>query len=244
MAVMSISVGARANQPPSQSGYLLVNIESGNSHVFSFNNFTIDTVPPYSDPEGDEMEAVKIISIPFKGLLKKGGVILAEEDSITKSELDSGQLVYETNIGDEGYEDSFASFVVSDVGSSIFTSSPKQIYITVTKTVNQQPSQVGDNEVQIEIGSEFTFTRASLTTDLNPPYLDPEGNPAYQLRLDSLPAKGKLLLSGVECYSGQIIDFSDIDLGLFKYNDPTELGSEESSFNFSVSDSVSQKFTS
>ena len=244
MGVMTISIGARANQPPSQSGYLLISVESGNSYVFNSSDFTTNTIPEYIDPEGDEMESIKLTGLPITGSLKKGGIEILVDDIITKSELDSGQLIYETNIGDEGYEDSYATFVISDVGSSTFTSSPKAIYISVEKIENKPPSQIGDNEVSIEIGSEFVFTRNSLTTDLTPEYLDPEGNPAYQLRIDSLPAEGKLTLSGTECYKNQIINFSDIDLGLFKYIDPTELGSSESSFSFSVSDSVSQKFTS
>ncbi len=244
MGLMYINVEAKPNQKPSRSGYFSISVETGSSHVFTSDNFTTETTPPYLDPEGDEMEAVKILSLQRKGEFKLRGVDVSEGDVITKLELDNGELSYFPDQKEGAYSDSFITFVISDVGSSLFTSSPNKIYINVTETINRQPSSVGDNNVSIEIGSEFTFTRASFTTETTPQYSDPEGNPAYQLRIDSLPLEGKLTLNDVDCYVNQVIDFSDIDLGLLKYKEIDTLGSELSSFNFSVSDSVSQQFTS
>ncbi len=245
MAVMNIIVEGEQNQPPSRSGYALISLESGSSHVFSSDNFTTETEPPYLDPEGDEMEAIKITSLPSKGIIKKAGVPILEGDEILKSEIDLGDLIYETDITEGAYEDSLAEFCISDIGSSTFTSSPEIIYFSVTIEENQPPSQLGDNVVNITSGSVFVFTRSSLTEDLTPPYVDPEGNPAYQLRIDSLPEEGTLIFNGDSCYENQIINFSDIDLGLLTYEGFTDFGDvEASSFKFSVSDSVSQNFTS
>ena len=244
MAILTISVAARQNQPPSQSGYLMIEVNSGDSYVFDSEDFTVNTNPPYLDPEGDDMKSIKIKSTPLKGQLEYNGSPVSIDDEVSKSDLDLGKLVYVSNEDDGGYEDSYGSFVISDVGSSTFTYSAKRIYITSNEVENLAPSQVGDGEAEISIGGEFIFTRDSLTSGLNPPYEDPEGNPAYQLRIDSLPEGGVLLLSGVECYVGQIIDFSDIDLGLLKYKDNSESDPSLNSFDFSISDSVSQQFTS
>lgn len=245
MGVITITSNAEPNNPPSRSGYFSFNLDIETSYVFTKENFTTETLPSYLDPEGDEMESIKIKSLPTVGSLKKNGTLVSLDDEITGAELDSGALVYESQTGlTESYNDSGMTFVISDVGSSTFTLSPEIVYVIATYVENNPPTQVGDNSVELEVGEEFVFTRASLTSQLLPPYEDPEGNPASRLRIDVLPNTGTLTLSGANCYQGQIVNFSDIDLGLLKYksNQVDESGLE--GFSFSISDTGSEQFKS
>jgi len=245
MGVITITSNAEPNNPPSRSGYFSFNLNIGSSYVFTKENFTTETLPSYLDPEGDDMESIKITSLPTIGSLKKNGVLVSLNDEVTSSELNSGALVYESQTGlTESYSDSGMTFVISDVGSSTFTLSPKTVYVIATYVENKPPSRVGNNKVSIEVGEDFVFTRASLTSQLVPPYEDPEGNPASRLRIDSLPSVGTLTLSGSNCYQGQIINFSDIDLSLFRYKSNQVADSGLEGFSFSISDTGSEQFKS
>ena len=82
-----------------------------------------------------------------------------------------------------------------------------------------------------------------LTTGLNPPYQDPEGDAASMLLVETLPMYGNLLLNGVKVYVNQEISFTDIGLGLFTYvNISLEDKGDVEDFNFKISDSGSGNY--
>tara|TARA_R110002049_G_scaffold298314_1_gene487961 strand:- start:385 stop:1122 length:738 start_codon:yes stop_codon:yes gene_type:complete len=245
MGLITILTSEIPNRPPSRSGYFSFQINLGEEYVFTKENFTTETIPSYLDPEDDDMRSIKIDSLPLKGVLEKNGIGVSEGDEISSSDLSLGVLVYKSiDLPEESYSDSNMSFSVSDEGSGSFMEASNNVFIDVAYVQNEPPSQVGDNGAEIEVGEEFVFTKASLTSQLVPPYSDPEGNPASRLRIDSLPSVGTLTLSGNNCYQGQIINFSDIELGLFKYKSNQVADSGLGGFSFSVSDTGSEQFKS
>lgn len=243
MGVISLDISARDNQPPSSSGWFSISMSVGQTHTFSKGEFE-NTNPPYIDPENDALSEVKIVTLPGIGALKKNGVDVIEGDVITVGEMDSNLFTYVSDaLITEGYGDSEATFLVADAGSSTFTSSPQIIAFEVSGSDNLAPSQVGDGDEDIALGSTFTFTRASLTSQLNPPYEDPEGNPASMLLIVSLPTYGTLKLNGVPVVADQEISFSThIDNSLFVYeSDELPLGGIEG-FEFKISDTGSGEY--
>jgi len=83
-----------------------------------------------------------------------------------------------------------------------------------------------------------------FTTDTIPPYSDPENNIAHRLRLDTVPAAGTIKLDGVGQIAGDIVYFSDIDLGKLTYTQAVNAGGTIPSFTFSIADEGSDTFTS
>ena len=246
MGLLIISVASQNNQPPSQSGWFRISLDSGQTHTFSKSEFE-NTSPPYLDPEGDSLSQVKIVTLPLQGALKKNGVAISAGDIILVTEIDLNQFTYESdNTVTEGYVDSATTFLVADSGSSSFTTSPKNIYISVnydSSTDNQAPTTVGDGEQDGNVGFTFTFTEASLTSELNPPYSDPENNPPYKLLVVSVPTHGDLLLDGVLVANGQEILFSDINLSKLVYTNREYPAGGIDGFEFQISDTISQQYT-
>ena len=252
MGLITLNISAKPNEPPNSSGWFRILVDFGNTHTFTSNEF-VDTTPAYNDPEGDDLKEVKILTTPLKGFIKKNGVNINPGDIITVPELDSGDLVYHPDNLSEGYIDSTTTFVVADVGSSTFTTSPKQIFINVLYdpfTENQAPDSVGDGSASGDVGFTFVFTRDYLTTQLNPPYSDPENNPAYKLLILQKPESGRLLLDGIEVVDNQEIFFGDqgdgtpnIDNGDLVYTNDEYPSGGVDGFNFQISDTISQQFT-
>ena len=116
--------------------------------------------------------------------------------------------------------------------------------ITVDSYENLPASEVGDGSATINYGETLVYTRAMFTTNTTPPYADPEGDAALNLKVLSLPIAGLLKLSGVNITINQIIPFTSIDSGLMTYvPDGTVLTAYNTSFTFSIADAGSGQYT-
>ena len=244
MGIITLNILAQENKPPNFSGWLSVSLGYGITHTFTLDNFTTETNPPYADPENDALKSIQITSLPTQGEIQLSSIAVSRDDIITSGQLSAGALTYVSDSGEtNGYSDGYMTFLVADVGSSIFTTSPKIVTFVVSSNVNQAPSQVGNGEADIGVGGTYIFTRASLTSQLNPPYEDPEGNPADKLLVKVVPVKGYMYLNGVLVVDGQEIDFSDIDSGLLTYvNEFLPSGSDLEGFEFEISDTGSGEY--
>lgn len=117
--------------------------------------------------------------------------------------------------------------------------------INTSAYVNLAPSQVGDGSASTSFGTTYTFTRADFTTLTTPVYADPEGDPAGNLRVLSLPSTGELQYNSVAVTINQVIAFTDIDSGLFTYvPDNGTTSSYIDNFTFEIADTGSGSYTS
>lgn len=115
--------------------------------------------------------------------------------------------------------------------------------ITTNAYVNQPPTQVGNGSASTDYGQTYTFSSADFTTNTTPVYLDPEGDPAYQLRVIGLTTIGTLRFNGINVTINQIIDMSDIDNDLFVFvPDNGTTTTYPDTFQYEVSDAGSQQF--
>lgn len=115
--------------------------------------------------------------------------------------------------------------------------------VTVQQRINQPPSVVGDNTVTTNYGATYTFTVADFTTNTTPPYSDPEGDAAFQLRVIQLPPTGELRLNSVPVTTNQVISFADIAAGLFTFvPDNAVLTSYNDEWQFEIADAGSGTF--
>ncbi len=114
--------------------------------------------------------------------------------------------------------------------------------INISAQINQSAT-FGDGASAIPYGTNLVFTRALLTTSLSPAYSDPEGDPALNFRVDTLPVDGTLNLNGVAVLTGQVISYSDIDAGLLVYNSSlVDTDGDIESFDFNIADAGSTNF--
>lgn len=252
MGTITVNILEESNQPPNNIGWVLLNIQNAASHTFTLANFTTETTPPYSDPEGDPLAAIKIMELPAQGSLELNGVAVTAGQEITSADLSGSLLVY---ISDQANTDGylvFLSYSASDTGSNEFTSNVQSAYISVAEEAagNLAPSSVGEGDRDIASGDDFVFTVASLTTALDPPYADPEGNPPYKLLITSLPEYGTLRFNGIVVTVGQEIPFDnggvdtiDILNGKLIYTNEEIPDQSTDTFGFQISDTGSQTYT-
>lgn len=115
--------------------------------------------------------------------------------------------------------------------------------VTIDEYTNLPPTTVGDGSESTSYGSTLVYTRAMFTTNTVPPYADPEGDAALELKIITLPAEGELQYNAVAVSINDIIPFSDIDLGLFTYvPDNNNQNAYNTSFEFEIADAGSGIF--
>ena len=245
MAIFTINTNSYVNQPPDQIGDGNVTVLYGVSYTFDRGDFTTDTIPTYSDPEGDAADSLKILSLPSTGSLENNSVAVVLNQEISFTDIDNGLFKYiPDNLTTTAYNDSF-TFDISDVGSNSFSGITGTMTEQVQAYINQPPSSVGDNTVSnIDYNNTYTFTIADFTTGTTPPYADPESDPAYQLQVLTIPDEGALRFNGVQVIPNQIIDFTDIGNGLLTFVATGLSTGYTTDFTFAISDTGSNQFTS
>lgn len=119
--VITMSVADEINLPPSNVGDNTINGAYGTTVVFTAADFTANTTPPYSDPEGDAAYKVKITTLPPSGVLSFNGSPVIANQEILLSSVDSGYLVFNQDISVKGSQIIDFNFSISDIGSEQFT---------------------------------------------------------------------------------------------------------------------------
>lgn len=244
--LITITNGGKSNGRPTQIGANTLSLASAASHVFTLANFTTETTPIYSDPEGDALSRVKIMSLALiNGSIKLNGVDVIVGTIITSGQISSGNLIYSppASAVDTAYVDGF-SFDAADVGSNSFSGLSTGLFsLGVLAKVNLPPSSVGNNVLGTAYATIITFTEANFTTETSPAYADPEGDAADKLKILSLPADGLLKYNNIDVVVNQVVTFAEIASGYLQYvPDPAILTIQSLTFNFAIADAGSGIF--
>lgn len=253
MATFRITTEEITNLPPYQTGENNITILNSTNYTFTIDDFTINTIPEYADPEEDDLLKIKIIDIyPInKGTLVLNGVEVVLDDEVLMTDVSSGNFIYKSSLSEVSeYQDIFA-FDVADTGSEEYAGLKGAIILSVQSVKNLPPDQVGDGSAIIDYQETLVFTRAMFTTQTTPPFSDPEGDSAYLLKITSLPLYGKLFLlsssesnSTFEIVMNQVVNFTDIDDGKLVYiPDSGILDETIVDFTFGIADVGSGEFT-
>lgn len=231
MSTFTININQTVNLPPDNVGDLTINLASGVSHTFTQANFTSETTPAYSDPEGDNPENIKLTNITgvSTGTLKYNGVEVTVNQIIPYSGIGSGLFTYEADASTTTLYSDIFQFAISDTGSSTFTTGG-EMTMSVAAYVNQPPSTT-DNTISDEEGDVYTFRRIDF------PATDPEGDTLVSVRFPTLPAAGAIKLSNVDVTVNQEISLTDIDNNLLTYTQASNAGGTSVNFTFQVKDS-------
>lgn len=232
VGTFTININQAVNQAPDNVGDLTINLDSGATHTFTQANFTTETTPIFSDPEGDNPENVKITNITglSTGALKYNGTDVTVNQVIPYSGIGSGLLVYEADSATQTlYSDTFL-FQISDDGSSTFSSGTGTMTLSVAAYVNQPPT-TSDTTINDDEGDVYTFKRADFGAT------DPEGDTIVSVRFPTLPGAGSIKLNNVNVTVNQEISLTDVDNNLLTYTQASNAGNTQVSFTFEVKDS-------
>jgi large repetitive protein len=121
MANFTINISGPANQPPT-IGDGERSTSYGTMVVFKRADFTTNTTPPYSDPEGDAPLNLKVTSLPAGGTLKLDGIDVTINQEIPFSDIDLNKLTYTPDNANTAAHDVTFGFEISDTGSATYVS--------------------------------------------------------------------------------------------------------------------------
>jgi len=238
MGTITLSIAAESNQPPNKPGFVDITLAYNQLYTFTVDDFTTLASPPYSDPEGDAFQSLKILTLPAQGVLTLNAIAVAPNDIVTSTQLGLGLLKYQADVLDtDGYLSHFG-YTTSDVGSSTFSVlSGKAVIGVAAQIANLPPTVVGTGSAKIAYGETLVFTRAMFTSATTPAFSDPEGDPALYLKITSLPTLGEIFINGIEVTINDVIDFNDIDAGLLTYvPDLADIDGDLQGFTFQIAD--------
>ncbi|WP_430611470.1 hypothetical protein [Flavobacterium sp. JP2137] len=250
------------NVPPEQLGEVHINILVGQTKIITSADL-MRSNPPYFQlhllPLGDikinEFGAsndsiVRPSDTPIIAQLENNGTIIRsavqwQNNIVLRTTIEAdGFRVKGNSIGDD-----WVGFIANAYNSngnvtSDYSAEQGKIWIHVVSNVNTPPSRVGNNSVYCNVQNSITLTGAMFTSQTTPTYQDLQGDPAKEVRIDSLPSLGYLRFNGRAVTVGQIITMEDLNLGKLKfYTDIMNVG-QQAIFNFSVSDTGTGQFTS
>ena len=117
---VGFKVLAESNLAPTEVGDVSETIAFGESLVFTRAMFTTGAIPPYSDPEGDGADKLKITSLPSVGKISLNGAFVTANQEIDFNDIDSGLLIFNGDISSISGGTSTFDYEISDLGSGVF----------------------------------------------------------------------------------------------------------------------------
>lgn len=115
-----INVDAQANQPPSSVGDGVMNLDYGETGLFTRAMFTTLATPPYADPEGDAALSLKITGLPTLGEIQLDGVAVIVNQIVSFESIDLELLTYIPDLADTDGDMQGFTFQIADEGSLDF----------------------------------------------------------------------------------------------------------------------------
>ena len=242
----TITNSGSTNSRPTQIGANTVATTYGTSYVFTLADFTTETTPAYSDPEGDALSYIKVLTLPSQGELHVDDVAISAGALITVGTISTGNFKL-VPPATEPFSKTIPSFTFdcADAGSNSLSGLDTGIMnLTLTSAPNSAPATVGDNTILFGYGVAKVFAAADFTTNTTPAYSDPEGDLPYKLKITSLPTSGSLSFNGSPVTINQEMLLSSVDAGYLVYSQDLAVKSSQTiAFDFAISDVGSEQFT-
>jgi len=121
MATFTITVNEYVNLPPDQIGNNSITLDNGDSYVFTVEDFTSNTTPPYDDPEGDGPYKLKIKTLPADGSkISLNGTLLGVNSEVLFTDIALGLLTLDPTVNLNTHSFNF-QFDISDLGSEQYS---------------------------------------------------------------------------------------------------------------------------
>ena len=222
---MRILIRGIVKPNPPTAANVKVTTDEDSSYAFSVESFG------YSDLDGDELSVLKIETLPSsgKGVLMLGSDNVSAGDSINRSDLVSGHLIYVPPSNGNGEDYASFRFKVND-GS--FDSDDSYTMSIDVVAVNDLPTSA-NGRVSLEEDSSYAFRTDDFT------YADVDNDVLASIKIVTVPGatKGELRLDGAVVSAGDRVSKSQLDDGDLSYVPPANgNGDDFASFTFKVND--------
>lgn len=195
IATISVRVSP-VNDPPSVS-----NIPKSGSvgQTILFNS--IDFKNKFTDPDGDALTRIGIVSLPLNGTLRLYSTNIVAGQEISLADLDGISFIPDANWS------GVTNFVWNGFDGSVYALATANGIITINPNAANNPPVVTNVPKSGLQGQTILFK----TVDFTSKFTDPENNPLIKIRISSLPLNGLLKLYGVNITAGQEIPVLDLD---------------------------------
>lgn len=212
-----------------------INIGENNEYVFTVNDFTNG----YFDSEGDSYSTIIISKDSLNGSLIYNG------NEITTIEIPVNLVNNLKYIRED--ENSFSNDIFKFKIADSNINKKYSLYTNIIlngDTIGNQPATIGDNTIYTTNRTTTILSLAMFTSQLQPPYSDPENDLIDAIRIDEISNAnlGEFQLSGIPIAVNQIITREDLNAGLFKHVGPNQDSINSDVINFSARDEGSLKW--
>ncbi|AFM24557.1 tandem-95 repeat protein [Desulfomonile tiedjei] len=219
--LMTINVSSVNNVPTGADNTIVM--QEDTSHAFMAGEFGFSDVDT-----GDQLQAVRITSLPTAGHLLLNGTDVILNQIISIADINAGNLTFSPAPDANGTGYASFQFKVSD--GIVFSNSAYAMTLNVTP-VNDAPTGA-DNTVSMLEDTSHAFTAAEFGfSDVD------TGDQLQAVQITSLPTVGNLKLNGINVTLNQIVSIADINAGNLTFSPAPDANSTGyASFQFKVSD--------
>lgn len=203
-------------------------------HIFSI----AEVIQNFADTDGDSYNKIKFDFTGIDGVFTYNSIIITGILEILITDVIN--LVYTR--ADNNIFSEVITYRISDNDNNSLYSGTNTITITGTAIVVNQPATIGDIAIYELNRVNTTLTLGMFTSQLTPPYNDPEGDALDAIRIDEISTAnlGTFEINGITITEGLIITTAEISAGLFIHIGLDADTISTDSINFSVRDTGSQ----
>jgi hypothetical protein len=225
----NIFIPTTNNTAPTVSG-VTIPLALTSLYTFKVSDFTNN----YSDNQRDSWNKVIIYPSGLTGTLRYNNVVVTTTLEISISNVIN--LTY-TRLNNSTFSDTLM-FRISDNNINSLYSIITSNIITGDSITTNQPATLGDNTIYVANRIETIFTLDMFTSQLSPPYNDPEGDLIDAIRIDTIAGSnlGVFYLNNVPVVPGLIITREQIAANLFTHIGPNIDTVASDYFTFSARD--------
>lgn len=225
----------------------IIDIGESSFYRFKVADFTVN----YADAEQDDYKYLIVYPITaINGILS---ITSTGDSPITQPtifNIEGQAFSYEinlyytrTNTAAFALNDIFNFRVSDDPTNYLYsTTAFMDVYATLAENDDNQPPTIGDNTIYVDNRATTILTLEMFTSQLTPPYNDPEADLIDAIRIDEISTAntGIFYLNGVQILEGDIITREDLAANLFTHEGPNQDSINSDVFNFSARDEGSQ----
>jgi hypothetical protein len=216
---------------------------SANSITVTGQNYSTfvagDFLVGFTDPESDGSGDIIIKSLPANGSLTYDSIPVTVGQEITQANI---SLLTYTRSVDTAYGTSFTWAVYDDNIQIPAISNTATMTVTVNAISAASSTTIGDLTLYQSNRAVTIITLSMMTSQLTPPYNDPEGDLIDAIRIDEISTAnvGVFKVNGVDAVVGDIITREDLQANLFTHEGPDVDTVSSDTMNFSARDEGSQ----
>jgi len=221
------------NTAPTVSG-TTIDIYIAEAYYFKISDFTT----AYQDAENNAYRNITLYLNGISGIFKYNNVVI---DSTLEIPVANVVNLEYTRAAVDAFSEPL-TFRISDDNAYSLYSTIETNTLTGSLIEVNQPATIGDNTITVDNRTVTVLTLAMFTSQLQPPYNDPEGDLIDAIRIDIISGSnvGILYYNATPATEGLIISREDLVAGLFTHEGPAEDTIETDVFTFSARDEGSQ----